>query len=233
MCKACKAECPSNVDMAKLKAEFLQFYYRDRPRPLGQRLMAQHPSSQPARAPVARRWSTGCSRNGARPLAAGEDRRHRPPPQPAAAALPTTSAAGSPAASRTHRRSARHRCCCWTTASRPSTSRTIGQAAVRVLERGRLQVELAGLTCCGRALISKGFLSQARQLVQAQAPGPGGAVARRHADPGAGAELPVDAGRRMAGAGAGTGDAAASQQPRAGRQLAGAADRRPATFACR
>ena len=26
MCKACKAECPSNVDVAKLKAELLQFY---------------------------------------------------------------------------------------------------------------------------------------------------------------------------------------------------------------
>ena len=35
MCKACKSECPSNVDVAKLKAEFLQFYYRGRPRPLG------------------------------------------------------------------------------------------------------------------------------------------------------------------------------------------------------
>lgn len=27
-CKACKSECPSNVDMTKLKAEFLQHYYR-------------------------------------------------------------------------------------------------------------------------------------------------------------------------------------------------------------
>ena len=26
-CKGCKSECPSNVDMAKLKAEFLQYYY--------------------------------------------------------------------------------------------------------------------------------------------------------------------------------------------------------------
>ncbi len=26
-CKACKSECPSNVDMTKLKAEFLQHYY--------------------------------------------------------------------------------------------------------------------------------------------------------------------------------------------------------------
>src|SRR5205807_472672 len=40
MCKACKAECPSNVDVAKLKAEFLQFYYEGRPRPLGHLLSA-------------------------------------------------------------------------------------------------------------------------------------------------------------------------------------------------
>jgi Fe-S oxidoreductase len=26
-CKACKSECPSNVDVARLKAEFLQHYY--------------------------------------------------------------------------------------------------------------------------------------------------------------------------------------------------------------
>jgi Fe-S oxidoreductase len=26
-CKACKSECPSNVDLAKFKAEFLQHYY--------------------------------------------------------------------------------------------------------------------------------------------------------------------------------------------------------------
>src|SRR5262249_12637941 len=40
MCKACKAECPSNVDVAKLKAEFLQFYYQGRSRPPGHLLMA-------------------------------------------------------------------------------------------------------------------------------------------------------------------------------------------------
>src|SRR5437660_11033826 len=39
-CKGCKSECPSNVDMAKLKAEFLQFYYEGHPRPLGHWLMA-------------------------------------------------------------------------------------------------------------------------------------------------------------------------------------------------
>src|SRR5262249_45608056 len=29
-CKACKAECPTNVDMARLKAEFLHQYHRER-----------------------------------------------------------------------------------------------------------------------------------------------------------------------------------------------------------
>jgi FAD/FMN-containing dehydrogenase/Fe-S oxidoreductase len=32
-CKACKSECPINVDMATYKAEFLAHYYEDRPRP--------------------------------------------------------------------------------------------------------------------------------------------------------------------------------------------------------
>jgi FAD/FMN-containing dehydrogenase/Fe-S oxidoreductase len=33
-CKACKTECPSNVDMTKLKAEFLQYYYDKKGIPL-------------------------------------------------------------------------------------------------------------------------------------------------------------------------------------------------------
>ena len=39
-CKACKSECPSNVDMAKLKAEFLQHYYESNTPPLRTRLIA-------------------------------------------------------------------------------------------------------------------------------------------------------------------------------------------------
>jgi FAD/FMN-containing dehydrogenase/Fe-S oxidoreductase len=39
-CKACKSECPSNVDMAKLKAEFLQQYYDSNGVPLRSRLIA-------------------------------------------------------------------------------------------------------------------------------------------------------------------------------------------------
>lgn len=39
-CKACKSECPSSVDMAKLKAEFLQQYYNSNPIPLRSKLIA-------------------------------------------------------------------------------------------------------------------------------------------------------------------------------------------------
>ncbi len=39
-CKACKSECPSNVDMAKLKGEFLQHYYDTNGIPLRSRLIA-------------------------------------------------------------------------------------------------------------------------------------------------------------------------------------------------
>ncbi len=37
-CKACKAECPSNVDMAKLKYEFLDHYHRANGLPLRNRI---------------------------------------------------------------------------------------------------------------------------------------------------------------------------------------------------
>ncbi len=42
-CKACKSECPSNVDMAKLKAEFLQNYYDLHGIPMRSRLVAYLP----------------------------------------------------------------------------------------------------------------------------------------------------------------------------------------------
>jgi Fe-S oxidoreductase len=42
-CKACKAECPSNVDMAKLKAEFLQQFYDIHGIPLRSKLVAYLP----------------------------------------------------------------------------------------------------------------------------------------------------------------------------------------------
>jgi FAD/FMN-containing dehydrogenase/Fe-S oxidoreductase len=41
-CKACKSECPSNVDVAKLKAEFLQHYYDEHGVPMRSRMIANY-----------------------------------------------------------------------------------------------------------------------------------------------------------------------------------------------
>ncbi|MEO9803340.1 MAG: FAD-linked oxidase C-terminal domain-containing protein [Reichenbachiella sp.] len=41
-CKGCKSECPSNVDMARLKAEFQQNYYDENGIPLQTRMMGEY-----------------------------------------------------------------------------------------------------------------------------------------------------------------------------------------------
>ncbi|WP_281613515.1 FAD-binding and (Fe-S)-binding domain-containing protein [Flammeovirga sp. SubArs3] len=43
-CKGCKSECPSNVDIAKLKAEFLHQYYQANGAPLRAKLIANFPN---------------------------------------------------------------------------------------------------------------------------------------------------------------------------------------------
>jgi Fe-S oxidoreductase len=54
---------------------------------------------------------------------------------------------------------------CFTTFNEPA----IGKSAVHVLHAAGYDLELAGL-CCGRTLLSKGYLEEARTLIQQQAP---------------------------------------------------------------
>lgn len=42
-CKACKSECPSNVDMTKIRAEFLYQYYKQHPVPFRTWVIANYP----------------------------------------------------------------------------------------------------------------------------------------------------------------------------------------------
>jgi FAD/FMN-containing dehydrogenase/Fe-S oxidoreductase len=183
MCKGCKAECPSNVDVAKLKAEFLQIYYRDRSRPLSHWLMAGVHRLNRLGAPIAPVINFLQSRRSLRWVlekVAGIDRRRSLPPlhrkhfrrwftqrKPEKAKSGTSVPPGS-------RGRVLLLADCFTTYSEPN----IGRAAVRVLERAGYTVELADLVCCGRAMISKGFLHEARALIQEQADG----VARQVAD---------------------------------------------------
>ncbi|TWT92196.1 FAD-binding and (Fe-S)-binding domain-containing protein [Neorhodopirellula pilleata] len=62
-CKGCKSECPSTVDMGKLKAEFLQHYYDANGVPRRTRLIADYVRSQrfAGRAAWLSNWMTGNS----------------------------------------------------------------------------------------------------------------------------------------------------------------------------
>jgi FAD/FMN-containing dehydrogenase/Fe-S oxidoreductase len=162
-CKACKTECPANVDLAKLKAEWQHAFYEHRMRPIGHHLVKNiHRLS-----PLAARFAGISNWFARRPLLrrvmqsiAGIDRRRSLPEVHrdhlrrwfARRAVAEHSQAG-------------HRVVllddCFTTYQEPR----IGRAAVTLLERAGYSVELAGV-CCGRAMISKGFLTDARRLAK-------------------------------------------------------------------
>lgn len=165
-CKACKAECPSNVDMAKLKAEATYHYYERHHRPFSDRVQRHLPTLLKvgsAVAPLANavsnwrivRWSldrwAGLARHRSLPSLHFHHLRRwfRKRPKPAALALPKVLLWDD----------------CFTTYTEPE----IGIAAVKLIESIGYQVELAEPICCGRPLISKGYLSDARNLVSRQA----------------------------------------------------------------
>jgi FAD/FMN-containing dehydrogenase/Fe-S oxidoreductase len=163
-CKACKTECPSQVDMAKLKAEVLHERYHNRPRPLGHLLMGQIFRLNPAAAAMAPLANAALRNSAFKWLLekiAGIDRRRT---------LPTLARDHFRKWFRKHQadRSAGTRGTvvllddCFTTYNEPE----VGVAAVRVLEASGYKVELAGLACCGRPALSKGLLPLARQLAR-------------------------------------------------------------------
>jgi FAD/FMN-containing dehydrogenase/Fe-S oxidoreductase len=154
-CKACKAECPSNVDIARLKAEYTAQRYRSTGHvPLSARVFGhvrtlnRLGSVAPSmanwfnrRAPV--RWVLnrllGLSPKRSIPgFAAPLSRGFRAPIRPGA---PTVAIFGD----------------CFTMYNEPG----IGRAAARVLSAFGYNVELIDAGCCGRSLISTGLLHDA------------------------------------------------------------------------
>jgi FAD/FMN-containing dehydrogenase/Fe-S oxidoreductase len=163
-CKACKSECPSQVDMAKLKAEVLHQHYGNRARPLSHLLMGQIYRLNPigsALAPLANPTLRHPAFRWLLEKLAGIDRRR---------VLPTFArdhfrrwfARRSPDSKAGTRGAVVLLDDCFTTYNDPE----VGIAAVRVLEAAGYRVRLAGLRCCGRPAISKGLLPLARELAR-------------------------------------------------------------------
>ncbi len=163
-CKACKAECPSSVDMAKIKTEFLAQYYDKNGVPFRSRIFADiafwsHLSSG-LTAPPANwvlgnplvRWGMekfmGISHQRQLPPFAGEPftrwfARRTPPVQKGSKKVVLFNDT-------------------FNTFNYPHVS----IAATEVLEAAGFKVILPGHKCCGRPMISKGLVKQARRAAQ-------------------------------------------------------------------
>ncbi len=159
-CKGCKAECPANVDMAKMKYEFLHHYYQKHGLPLRNRLFGgiARLNRLGALAPGLSNWLSNLAPN--RWLlekVAGIDRR-RPLP---AFADETFEAwfrkRGAPVDA------PRGEVVLFHDTFVNYNAPAIGRAAVALLERAGYRVLLADRKCCGRPMISKGLLTQARE----------------------------------------------------------------------
>ena len=167
-CKGCKAECPSNVDVAKLKMEFLNGYYRKHGAPLGTRLMARASTINKlgsALAPFSN-WATKLPGAGwLTERLLGIDARR---PLPRFERNHFRKWFGSTHSATNDRQRQRPRGPivllddCLTSYCEPGVNR----AAVQVLEAAGYEVHLAGLECCGRTWASKGFLSKAQALAR-------------------------------------------------------------------
>ena len=161
-CKGCKAECPSNVDMAKLKYEFLAHYYAKHGTPLRARLFgdierlnrlgcACAPVSTWVAQSAPARWlfhRLGIHKNRALPPFAPETftrwwaRRG------------------------THARGSQGQVVLFNDTYMTYNYPEIGKAAVKVLEAAGFEVLLVDKKCCGRPMISKGLIQHAKQNAQ-------------------------------------------------------------------
>jgi len=158
-CKACKSECPSSVDMAKIKFEFLAQYYGKHGVPLRSRLMAD----------IARvsRWSSGR----VAPLvnAVLGNRlvrwllektlgvsRQRQLPKFAREPFTTWFEKRSPSSA------GKKQVVLFNDTFNTYNDPHISIAAAEVLEAAGFEVVLPGHWCCGRPMISKGLVDQAR-----------------------------------------------------------------------
>lgn len=167
-CKACKTECPSNVDMAKLNAEFQQAYYARRLRPPSHYLARYVHRLHAFGAPLAPLFNWLGRRGPVRSVLhhiGGIDAR-RPLPQLSRDHFRRWFARRRPPAPRNAGRVLLFDDCL-TSYTEPE----IGRAAVKILEAAGRRVELVSPICCGRAMISRGFLHDARDLILRQLPG--------------------------------------------------------------
>ncbi|MCE9616130.1 MAG: FAD-binding protein [Lentisphaerae bacterium] len=164
-CKSCKTECPSNVDVAKFKGEFLQQYHDKHGATRRERLIAASPALARrlagALAPVVNAVQASSPARWLIEVALGFSRaRHLPAyarepfpvwfanrPAPALSAFP----------------GARPKVALFGDTYMTCHEPGVGRAAVELLESCGYEVLLADVGCCQRTRISHGFLREAKR----------------------------------------------------------------------
>ncbi len=169
-CKACKAECPSSVDMAKIKFEFLSQYYEKHSVSLRTRIFADiavwSRISSGALAPLVNwimstdlvRWGlerfVGITRQRTLPEFARQPFthwfRHRQNSNPSPSQNPD----------------ARRKVVLFNDTFNNYNYPQVAIAATEVLEAAGFEVLLSGHKCCGRPMISKGLVKKARRAAR-------------------------------------------------------------------
>ena len=174
-CKACKNECPVNVDIATYKSEFLSHYYEGRLRPLRHYAFgwidkwARLGSFAPAAAHLFTR-APGLSGSVRRLLQMPEERQV---PQLARQSfhawagkrgLPTVSGTSGEQSSFELKRPLR--VILWADTFTNYFCPEIGRAAVQVLQHAGFEPMLSPRLCCGRPLFDFGMLADAKRYLQ-------------------------------------------------------------------
>ncbi len=166
ICKACKTECPTGVDMARLKAEWLAHRHARLGVPRRSRFIALAATAAAwgsRLAPLSNWLMQSWPARVALEKLVGFDRR-MPPPR---FARPTFrqwfARRGAPRSEPAEAQIVVYFVDTWTNFYHPE----VGQATVQVLEALGYTVVVPPTRCCGRPLISQGLLREARRLAEA------------------------------------------------------------------
>ena len=159
-CKACKSECDSGVDMAKLKYEFLDNYYKTNKRPLRNKLFAHinRLNRLGSRFAPLSNWGAGSpiGKFVSSVLLGVHPNRRLPrfASQTLAQWFNSRPASGQA-------RTVKGTVALFNDTFMNYNYPEIGKAAVELLEAAGYRVQLANAQCCGRPMISKGLLDEA------------------------------------------------------------------------
>ena len=159
-CKACKAECPSNVDMAKLKYEFLDHYHRANGMPIRNRIFGAVETVNrigSSLAPLSNWVASSAVNRWLMDFFAGIDRR-RPLPKFAGETFETWFRKHTPEG-----KGSNGEVVLFHDTFNNYNTPHVAIAATRFLERAGYRVLLSQKKCCGRPMISKGMLAEAKE----------------------------------------------------------------------